>query len=176
MSGVWVVIEERAGRIARISWEAVAAAQKLASQFNVQTNAILIGSQTEAFAAETATKGLAKVVRIEHPFLAQYTSDGFSHALEQFIHAESPDFVVFPHTYQVRDYAPALAARLNKVLIGDVTAIGDGPVFTRQLLQGRLTGNYRASGTGPCFISVQSGAFRAETAAAAPAAVSTFAP
>jgi electron transfer flavoprotein alpha subunit len=71
----------------------------------------------------------------------------------------------------VRDYAPALAARLGQVLISDVVAIADGPVFTRQLLQGRLNGNYRPTGSGPGFVSVQAGAFRAEAAPnAAPAA------
>ncbi len=84
--------------------------------------------------------------------------------------------MVFPHTYQVRDYAPALAARLGQVLISDVVAIGDGPVFTRQLMQGRLTGNYRSQGAGPCLISVQAGAFRADTLQSGTAEVTTFEP
>ena len=85
--------------------------------------------------------------------------------------------MAFPHTYQVRDFAPALAARLNEVLISDVVAIADGPVFTRQLLQGRLAGNYRQPGDGPCLISVQAGAFRADEAVASgPAAIETFKP
>ncbi len=176
MSGVWVVIEERAGRVARISWEAVAAAQRLASLLGEKASGVVVGSQTESLATQAATKGLDRVVRVEHPLLAQYTSDGFSVALERFLKAESPAFVVFPHTYQVRDYAPALAARIGQVLIGDVIAIGEGPVFTRQLMQGRLSGSYRHSGLGTCFISVQSGAFRAEAAESGAAEVSTFAP
>jgi electron transfer flavoprotein alpha subunit len=176
MSGVYIVIEDRGGRIGRISWEAVAAANLLAAQSSAKTTAIVIGAKTEALAQQAATKGVAKVVRIEHALLNQYTADGFTLALEQFIGAESPDFLVFPHTYQVRDYVPALAARLGRVLIGDVTAIADGPMFTRQLMQGRLSGNYRSPGVGPCFISVQSGAFRAEAAESAPAEITTFAP
>jgi electron transfer flavoprotein alpha subunit len=111
--------------------------------------------------------------------LAVYTADGFTLALQQFIEKERPAYVVFPHTYQVRDYAPALAARLGQVLIGDVTAIGEGPVFTRQLMQGRLNGSYRHTGDGPCLISVQAGAFRAEelaAGAAAAAEVTVFSP
>ncbi len=176
MSGVYVVLEDRGGRISRISWEAVAAANILAAQSGAKATAIVIGAQTEALATEAATKAVAKVVRIEHPLLAQYTSDGFTAALEQFIRAESPDYLVFPHSYQVRDYVPALAARLGRVLIGDVTAIGEGPVFVRSLMQGRLSGNYKSAGAGPCFVSVQSGAFRADAAQSAPAEVATFAP
>jgi len=176
MSGVWVVLEERGGRMSRISWEAVAAAQQLASQAGLAVNAVLPGAQTETPAAEAAAKALGKVVRLEHPLLAAYTSDGFTVALQQFIEKEKPEYVVFPHTYQVRDYAPALAARMGEVLIGDVVGLAEGPVFTRQLMQGRLNGEYRHSGNGPCFVSVQSGAFRAEKAAAGAAAVETFTP
>ena len=72
----------------------------------MKANAIVIGAQTEALANEAATEGVAKVIRIEHTLLAQYTSDGFTGALEQFIRAESPDYIVFPHSYQVRDLRP----------------------------------------------------------------------
>ena len=176
MSGVYVVLEDRGGRISRISWEAVAAANMLAAQSGAKASAIVIGAQTDALAKDAATKGVSKVVRVEHPLLAQYTADGFTAALEQFIRAESPDYVVFPHSYQIRDYVPALAARLGRVLIGDVTALSDGPVFMRSLMQGRLSGNYKSAGTGPTFISVQSGAFRADAAEASAAVITTFTP
>jgi electron transfer flavoprotein alpha subunit len=178
MSGVLVVIEQREGRIARISWEAVAAGQRLAAQLSLPIAAIIIGENTESLAAEIATRPVAKVLRVEHPLLARYTPDAFTLALQQLIQSEGPTHVVLPHTYQVRDYAPALAARLGQVLISDVVDISDGPVFTRQLMQGRLNGEYRHTGSGPCFVSVQAGAFRAETSQASttPAPITTFAP
>ena len=176
MSGIWVAIEERDGHVSRASWEAIAAGQKLAALTGVAVNAVVIGAKTEPLAAEVAAKALGKVVRIDHPLLAAYTADGFTLALQQFIEKEIPTQVVFPHTYQVRDYAPKLAARLGQTLIGDVTGFSDGPVFTRQLMQGRLNGSYRHSGSGPCFVSVQAGAFRADEAQSGAAAVSVFTP
>ena len=176
MSGIWVVLEERDGRVSRISWEAIAAGQQLAAMTGLPANAVVIGAQTESLAAEAAARALGKVVRVEHPLLATYTADGFTLALQQLFHGESPAQVIFPHTYQVRDYAPKLAARLGQTLIGDVTAIAEGPVFTRQLMQGRLNGSYRHTGTGPCFVSVQAGAFRADAVEAGAADVSVFSP
>jgi electron transfer flavoprotein alpha subunit len=176
MSGVWVVLEERGGHIGRISWEAAAAAQALAAQSGEVAAAVIPGAQTESLAAEAAARGLAKIVRLEHPLLGAYTADAFTIALEQFVAAQAPRYVVFPHSYQVRDYAPALAARLGQVLIGDVISIAAGPVFVRQLMQGRLSGEYRHAGAGTCFVSVQSGAFRAGSESGAAAAVETFAP
>jgi electron transfer flavoprotein alpha subunit len=177
MSGILVIFEPRAGRISRISWEALAAGQKLAAAQSLTITAAIIGSDTESLAAEIPAKGVA-VIRVEHPLLAQYTPDCFTLAIHQLIQSEAPAYVVFPHTYQVRDYAPALAARLNQVLISDVVDIAPGPIFTRQLMQGRLNGNYRATGTGPCLISVQAGAFRAESTepASTPAEIKTFTP
>ena len=176
MSGIWVVLEERDGRVGRASWEALAAGQKLASLTGKALNAAVIGAATEALAGETAAKAVAKVARIEHALLTPYTSDGYTIALHQFFEQEKPEYVVFPHTYQVRDFAPALAARMHEVLISDVVGISEGPTFTRQLLQGRLAGAYRHPGNGPCFVSVQAGAFRAEEVGAGTAEVTTFAP
>ena len=190
MSGIWVVLEERNGRIGRMSWEALAAGHTLGEHLNLPVQAVLPGAQTDSLAAEAATKKVARVVRLEHASMATYTSDAFTLALEQFIRAERPDYMVFPHTYQVRDYAPALAARFGQVLIGDVTGIGAGPdlhptdkdpsagtpVFVRQLMQGRLSGEYRPSGGGICFVSVQSGAFRTDQTESVSATVETFTP
>jgi electron transfer flavoprotein alpha subunit len=158
---VLLVLEESGGKIRRVCWEALAAALKLGSAQDV--TAVVIGAQTETLATEAAAKGVGKVVRVEHPLLEHYTTDGFLLALEQVVRESHPQWVVFPHTYQVRDYAPALAARMGQSLIGDVVGIEDGPNCVRQLLQGRLTGTYRHSGDGPCFVSVQAGAFRADT-------------
>ena len=98
-----------AGRSERISWEALAAALKLGPAQRASRPSC-IGAQTETLAAEAAAKGVGKVVRVEHPLLAQYTADGFTLALQQLIQNQSSTkYVVFPHTYQVRDYAPALA-------------------------------------------------------------------
>jgi electron transfer flavoprotein alpha subunit len=177
MSGIYVVLEERDGRVNRISWEALAAGQLLAAQSGEPVTAVVIGASTESLASEAAAKSISKVVRLEHPLLAHYTSDGYTIALNQLIQkAAPPQVVVFPHSYQVRDFAPALAARMNEVLISDVVAIGDGPVFTRQLLQGRLAGNYRHHGNGHSFISVQAGAFRADAVESGAAEITTFTP
>ena len=176
---VLLVLEQSGGKVGRLSWEALAAAHRLAPAQEI--TAVVIGAETDALAAEAAAKPLGKVVRVEHPLLKTYTADGFSIALHQLIrNQKGTKWVVFPHTYQVRDYAPALACRMGEVLIGDVTGIEDGPVFTRQLMQGRLNGSYRHSGNGSCFVSVQAGAFRADSieaqGVASPAPIELFTP
>ena len=176
MSGILVILEERDGQISRISWEALAAGQHLAQLIGQSVTAVVVGASTELLGKAAAARAVSNVIRVEHPLLARYTSDGYTIALHQLIQKEAPAQVVFPHTYQVRDFAPALAARMNEVLIGDVVAIGEGPAFQRQLMQGRLAGSYRHHGSGPCFVSVQAGAFRADAAEVGAADISTFTP
>jgi electron transfer flavoprotein alpha subunit len=114
---------------------------------------------------------------MEHPLLDDYTPDAYTLALEQLIKALQPLAVVFPHTYQVRDYAPKLATRFGRPLISDVIDIRNenhDVIFVRQLFQGKLNANVTATGQ-PVFVSVQAGAFRADSNAVATAIVEPFA-
>jgi len=162
MSGVLVVLEQRDGVWNRMSFEALAAGQQLAATLGASCSAAVLGAPTHALAAELARRPLAKVYSVEHALLSTYTADGAVVALEQLVRHAAPDYVVFPHTYQVRDFAPALATRFRQVLISDVIAVQPGPIFVRQLLQGKLNGDYRQLAAGPCFLSIQAGTFRDE--------------
>ena len=178
MSGVLVVVEHKNGNGAlnRVSLEALAAGQALAKQLGAECSAAVLGDGITPLASELSGKKLAKVYAVEHALLQRYTADGTVHALEQVITKLAPAYVLFPHTYQVRDFAPALATRFQQVLISDVIAIHDGPIFVRQLFQGKLNADYRPAAQ-PCFVSLQAGAFRSDSleAAAAPAPIEAVA-
>ena len=166
MSGVLVVLEQRASAWNRMSFEALAAGQQLAATLGTTCSAAVMGSDIASLAAELTDKQLEKVILLDHPLLADYTSDGYVTALEQLVKQTAPAYVVFPHTYQVRDFAPALATRFRRVLISDVVAFhakdSGSPVFVRQLLQGKLNADYKQSAHAPTFVSVQAGTFRAD--------------
>ncbi|HTH54372.1 MAG TPA: electron transfer flavoprotein subunit alpha/FixB family protein [Edaphobacter sp.] len=182
MSGVLVVMEQRNGAWNRMSFEALAAGQQLAAKLGTECSAAVLGSGIDSLASELASKKLTKVYAVQHDLLKTYTADGYVAALEQLLKQTSADYVLLPHTYQVRDFAPALATRFKQVLISDVIAIrhdSEGttsPVFVRQLLQGKLNADYRHTATGPCFVSVQAGTFRAEAVEDGAAAIEAFAP
>ena|SRR5271166_4308116 len=178
MSGILVITEQRAGAWNRMSFETLAAGQQLASELGQSASAAVPGQGSGALAAELASKKLDKVYAVDHELLNVYTADGFTAALEQLIRKVQPDYVLFPHTYQVRDFAPKLATRFQQVLVSDVIAIRNesGPVFVRQLFQGKLNADVKAGGTAPHFVSVQAGAFRAEQVQDGSAQVETFTP
>lgn len=175
-SGILVILEQTGkaqgsgGGWHRISPEALAAGKRLAGELHTSCSAAVLGT-AESLApltTELTNEGLASAYAVEHPLLARYTADGFVTALQQLLAEAKPSYIVFPHTYQVRDYAPALATRLGQVLLSDVTAfhVSEGaPAFTRQWMGGKLNADYRHRGPGPCLLSVQAGSFRADASA-----------
>lgn len=145
-----------------MSWEAVAAGRQLAKLLGVPVKCLVLGGSLADLPTEAASRGVAEVVTVEHPLLAAYTADAFSTAVKQVIEEVAPRFVVFPHTYQVRDYAPKLATALGGTFLSDCIGLrseGDATVFSRQVFQGKLTADFTFSGEGPHLLSVQSGAF-----------------
>jgi electron transfer flavoprotein alpha subunit len=162
-----VIAEQSGGKLNRATWEAVAAAQQLAGG---QPIAIAVpGSGLAGVAGELAAAEVEEIVTIDHPALASYTPDGYCAALQQVIEQLSPSHVLLPHTYQSRDFAPKLAARMQRALITDVTAmkiVGEGQrAFVRPMFQGKLTADVVPQGPHPHFVTIQIGAFRADQAA-----------
>ena len=180
MSGVLVVLEQHAGIWNRMSFEGLAAGQHLAATLGTTCSAVIVGSGVASLASEVADKRLDRVILLDQALLAEYTSDAYVISLEQVIRQTTPDYVIFPHTYQVRDFAPALATRFRRVLISDAVAIhsegGSLPVFVRQLLQGKLNADYKQVSEAPTFISIQAGTFRADSLVSGTAAVETMVP
>jgi electron transfer flavoprotein alpha subunit len=175
---ILVIAEQRDGALNRASWEAIVAAQQTALPITV----VVLGSGVGAVASELAAAAVAEIVTVEQPALAAYTADGYVLALAALIEHEQPALVFLPHTYQTRDFAPALATRIGRPLVTDVTALnkdearGQGPeafTYSRPVFQGKLTADVVASGPAPHIVTFQIGAFRVDAVAkgASPAPV-----
>lgn len=175
---ILVVAEQREGKLNRVSFETIAAAQSIAKQTGWQVEVVLPGSGVSALAAELAQKAIGKVYALEGDALAAYTADAYVQALHAFIAEKQPALALFPHTYQVRDFAPRLALALDRTLISD--SIGykyeDGKLlFTRQMFQGKFAADVSFTGDGPWLATLQIGAFRGDAAEAGSAAVESVA-
>ena len=162
---ILVITEQRQGKWNSTSFEALAAAQRIGADMSGSVSALVIGNGVDALAAELAAKNVLGVLQVEHHLLESYTSDGFCVALKQALESVKPDLVLFPHTYQVRDFAPKLSAMLGKGMIADCIGYryeGGKLLFVRQMFQGKTAADVSFLGAGPWFASFQSGAFRAD--------------
>ena len=162
-----VVVEQRGGKLNRVSWETITAGQAIASATGWTLEAAVVGAA--ALAGEVAAKKVAKVYAVESPKLEPYTPDAFAAGLKQFVGAKQPKLVLMPHTYQVRDFIPKLATAMGRSVISDCIGFqhdGGKLVFTRQMFQGKFAADVSFTGDPPWFATFQNGAFRGDQAEA----------
>jgi electron transfer flavoprotein alpha subunit len=152
---ILVIAEQRDGKLNRATLETIAAAQTTGTQ----VKAALLGSGVDAVAKEIASADVTEVITVDDPTLKEYTADGWVLALAQLVGAEKPERVFLPHTYQTRDFAPALAARLGQPLVTDCIAIKGGS-YVRPMFQGKLQADISVSGAH--LATFQIGSFRAD--------------
>lgn len=166
-NGILVFAEHRAGALNKTSFEAIAAAQSLGAELQQSVTAVLLGSNAGNLAEEIAAYDVSKVVYADNEKLSDYTPDGYTDAMERVVRTASPQYVVLPHTYLVRDFAPKLAARFGKGLISDCirTQVSDGKVtFSRRIFLGKIDADVVSDGEPPVFVTFQSGAYRGDQA------------
>ncbi|HEX8889803.1 MAG TPA: electron transfer flavoprotein subunit alpha/FixB family protein [Pyrinomonadaceae bacterium] len=167
-NGILVFAEHRDGALNKTSFEAIAAAQNLGSQLAQTVTAVILGSGANNLAQEIAAFDVARVVYAENEKLAVYTPDGYTDAMERVVRELDPQYVVMPHTYLVRDFAPKLAARFGKGLISDCVRaeVAEGrATFTRRIFLGKIDADVISDGEPPVFVTFQSGAYRGDQAA-----------
>jgi electron transfer flavoprotein alpha subunit len=173
---ILVIVEQREGKLNRVSWETITGAQALAAATGWTLEAAVVGSGVSEIAKEVATKKVSKVYDVESAKLTAYTPDGFVSALKTFVEQRQPKLVLMPHTYQVRDFCPRLAAALGTTMISDCIGFkyeGGKLMFTRQMFQGKFAADVSFSGPGPWFATFQNGAFRGDQVEAGSATVET---
>lgn len=166
---ILVVAEQRENKLHHASLETIAAAQQIASETSQSVEVVLPGAGLDALTAELAQKDVAKVYALKGPALAEYTSDAYVEALQHFIAEKQPALVLFPHTYQTRDFAPRLALALDRVLVSDCIGYKQESgrlLFTRQMFQGKFAADVSIQGEAPWLVTFQIGAFRADSAKA----------
>jgi electron transfer flavoprotein alpha subunit len=160
---ILVIAEQREGKLNRATWEALAAAQQAGGPIAV----VVPGASVEGVARELAAADVKEIVALESPALEPYTPDGYVAALAGVIGELTPTLVLLPHTYQTRDFAPALAARLERAIVTDCVAIkgeAGSRTFVRPMFQGKLSADVSAEGPAPHLVTIQIGAYRADAA------------
>jgi electron transfer flavoprotein alpha subunit len=162
---ILVVVEQREGKLNRVSWETLTAGQALGAETGWTLEAAVVGGNVANLAAEVAGKKVSRVYAVQSPKLEPYTPDAFAAALRQFISSKAPKLVLMPHTYQVRDFVPKLATAMGRTAISDCIGYkkdGDRLLFTRQMFQGKLAADVSFSCDAPWFVTFQNGAFRGD--------------
>ena len=171
---ILIVLEENNGQIHRMGLESIAAGQRLSDEMGLTAGALVLGGNADGLADQASKYQLGEVLKVNDALLESYSADGYSEAVKQIIDQENPTYVLFGHTYQVRDYVPRLSAKLNKPFLVDNIAIrveNGQPIFTKQMFNAKLSADVEANGSGPFLVSFQSAAFSMDAAAAGSASI-----
>ena len=164
---ILVFIEHKDCTLNKTSLEAITAAQSIGKALGVVVTAVIPCDKDCGLAQDIAGYAIEKVIVAKNDKLGTYTPDAYADAWEQVIKATNPQYVIMAHTYQVRDFAPKVAARLGREVIGDCIRYrneGGKLVLTRRIFLGKLDADVSLNGDAPYFVTFQSGAFRGDAA------------
>ncbi len=136
---ILVFIEHKNCVLNKTSLEAITAAQAIGKDLGLKVSAVIPCDKDCALAQEIAQYDLEKVIVAKNEKLGTYTPDGYADAWEQVIKAQNPQYVVMSHTYQVRDFAPKVAARLGREVVGDCIRYRTTPSATTRSAEAAST-------------------------------------
>ena len=151
-----VVLESNRGVLHRLSKEAIVAAQGMGGK----VSAIILGKDADTVVSGLANIKLEEILVVKNNLVDSYDADGYTEIISKVIQEESPKNIVLGHTYQTRDFAPRLSARLNIPFIPDIILSSENR-YTKQVLNAKLNASISCS-TDQKILSFQSAAFSEE--------------
>lgn len=119
---VWVIAELLGGKVRGATYELLGKSVELADRLHGEVVGVLVGTGLADHANALTAYGADRVLLIEGPQLASYSTEGYANALAQAIQEFRPYVLLVPSTAMGRDFVPRVAARLQIGLTGD--AIG----------------------------------------------------
>jgi len=157
---IFVFIQSDQDKINNVSLEALKGAQEIVLNTGGSISAITFNSNH----IKTLEKfDITEILHINNPILDIYSPLEYIKALEQIFSQETPNLIIFGHTYEARDWAPRLSARLDIPFISDCIGIkfDDNIKFVRSQYQGKLNADICVN-VDNFIVSFQSGAFRSD--------------
>ena len=164
---ILIIIEDNNGKSHRMGLESIAAAQHMSDKLGLSASAMVMGKNADSLASEASAYDLDEVLVLKHDLLNEYSSDGYAEAVKQIIDSENPTYILFGHSYQVRDYVPKISAKLMRPFLADSIAIHfdeKNVSLTKQMFNAKLLSDINPSGDAPYLISFQSASFLSDDA------------
>jgi electron transfer flavoprotein alpha subunit len=143
MSEVFVLVEHRQGKIRDITYEMLAAGEKLASQQGISSTAVLLGHHVKHFAEELASRG-SKVLVVEDAQLEHFNSILYQEVLSSLITKYQPLLTLIGHTAFGMDLAPSLSVEMGSPLVTDCIGLsfeGSRLKAVRSIYGGKVNAN-----------------------------------
>lgn len=155
---IYVVVEHLRGQVADISYVMLAAARVLAQGTGGDVVGVLLGHNAQELASDLAAD---RMLYIDHPALADFTSDAYQKALANLIDEDKPRAVLFGHTSIGTDVASVLSARLGLPLVSQCQSVSADGKFVSQICGGKIMAEGNLPGP-TALVTVVPGGFKPE--------------
>ena len=146
-SGVWVLAEQSAGRVQRISHELLTRGRLLADKRGTDLTAVILGHRISAEdLTELIERGADRVLAMEAPQLEYFLPEPYAACLAGLLQERKPEIMIAGATTTGRTLMPYVAVRVGAGLTADCTVL-DIEEGTGNLLQTRpaIGGNIMAT-------------------------------
>ncbi|MGH7903707.1 MAG: electron transfer flavoprotein subunit alpha/FixB family protein [Candidatus Dormibacteraceae bacterium] len=152
---IWVYAELQGGRLAPISLELMAKARQLGD-----VEAVALGPGATEAAAVLGRHGAARVHVSDDSVFAEYLAEPATDTMEALVRGSSPDLVLFGFSYDSREVAARLAARLGTGLISNAVDVFSEAGFVARVpyFGGSKIASMRAAGA-PAIVLVRPKSF-----------------
>lgn len=121
--GVLVFVEQREGKIQRVSLELIGKAREIADELDEAVTAVILGNNIKNNLEELIYYGADEVIYVDHQALGIYMTEPYTKALTEIINSKKPEIVLIGATAIGRDLAPRVSARIYTGLTADCTAL-----------------------------------------------------
>lgn len=140
---IWVIGEQREGKIHPVTIELIGEAKKLASEIGKKVIVVVAGYEIEEEVKKLLNYGVDKVLYIKSPLLKTFSTDGYAISISNLILERRPEIVLVGATSIGRDIGPRIAAKIGTGLVADCTKLDidptDGKILqTRPAFGGNL--------------------------------------
>lgn len=124
---IFVIVEQRAGHIQKVTYELIGEATKLAKDLGEEVVVVLLGKGITDQAQTLIQYGAAKVLVVDNPVLEHYTTEPYAKAIHYIIKKFTPNIVLYGASSIGRDVAPRVAGRVHTGLTADCTGLAIDP-------------------------------------------------
>ncbi|MDY3238299.1 MAG: electron transfer flavoprotein subunit alpha/FixB family protein [Fusobacterium perfoetens] len=122
-NNVWVIGEQRQGKIQPVTIELIGEGRKLANQLNKKLAVVIPGNNIDNLAEDLLHYGVDIVYYLKHELLENFSTQGITIAVSDLILDRKPEIVLVGATSIGRDIAPRIAGRVGTGLTADCTKL-----------------------------------------------------
>lgn len=120
-TGIWVIGEEKEGKLAPVTLELLTIGRQLADSLRQELVVVIIGHQLEHMSRLLVDYGPDKILLVAGEETRYFIPETYSEVLSALVEQRKPFAILFPATYDGRDVAARLAAKLGVGLAADCT-------------------------------------------------------